>query len=174
MSAATEQTTAAAAAPAATCSQALSGGGGVTFVVEDTITPAGPGSYGKTRNYREPSTGHGGSLRAAWESLGGVEAMSPPPTNTVDVFTKQNMLVKAVHTAFFEHHPLILTPDIIWLTIAQVHRSWPAACSRVSVDQRQKHCMPSAICHLHLSLQSSIAMGVAMRSLHPSALSGGH
>eukprot|EP00037_Helgoeca_nana_P032176 m.412558 g.412558 ORF g.412558 m.412558 type:complete len:431 (-) comp28878_c0_seq1:361-1653(-) len=118
MSAATEQTTAA-VAPAAAASQALSGGGGVTFVVEDTITPAGPGSYGKTRNYREPSTGHGGSLRAAWESIGGVEAMSPPPTNTVDVFTKQNMLVKAVHTAFFEHHPLILTPDIIWLTIAQ-------------------------------------------------------
>jgi len=28
-------------------------------------------------------------------------------------------LVKAVHAAFYGHHPLILSPDMIWLTIAQ-------------------------------------------------------
>lgn len=50
---------------------------------------------------------------------GAIEAMSPAPPGTVAVFTKQNLFVKAVHAAFFDHHPLILSPDIIWLTIAQ-------------------------------------------------------
>lgn len=45
--------------------------------------------------------------------------MLPPPVGTVEVFTKQNLLVKAVHSAFYDHHPLILSPDVIWLTILQ-------------------------------------------------------
>eukprot|EP00808_Paulinella_micropora_P027826 g78818.t1 len=45
--------------------------------------------------------------------------MSPEPKGAVAYFTKQNLLAKAVHGAFFGHHPLILSPDIIWLTIAQ-------------------------------------------------------
>lgn len=48
-----------------------------------------------------------------------IEAMSSPPPGIVSVFTKQNLFAKAVHSAFFDHHPLILSPDIIWLTIAQ-------------------------------------------------------
>jgi len=35
------------------------------------------------------------------------------------VFSKQNMFAKAVHSAFYGHYPLVLSPDIIWLTIAQ-------------------------------------------------------
>jgi len=62
----------------------------------------------------------GDLLPDAWRKMGGtIEAMSPAPTGTVAVFTKQNLFAKAVHAAFFDHHPLILSPDIIWLTIAQ-------------------------------------------------------
>eukprot|EP00463_Aulacantha_scolymantha_P001046 TRINITY_DN1729_c0_g1_i1.p2 TRINITY_DN1729_c0_g1~~TRINITY_DN1729_c0_g1_i1.p2 ORF type:complete len:83 (-),score=13.11 TRINITY_DN1729_c0_g1_i1:525-773(-) len=52
-------------------------------------------------------------------SGGSIDAMSPAPSGTVEVFTKQNLFVKSVHMAFFGHHPLILSPDIIWQTIAQ-------------------------------------------------------
>ena len=93
---------------------------GITFVVEPGIEPAGPGSYGAEQNswrYRERDEGD--SLKAAWQKMGRVEAMSPAPAGTVATFTRQNMLAKAVHAAFFGHHPLILSPDVIWLTIAQ-------------------------------------------------------
>ena len=91
---------------------------GFTFAVEPGIEAAGPGSYGKNRRaYREPSTGD--SMAEAWQKLGHVEAMSPAPSGTVATFTKQNMLAKAVHAAFYGHHPLVLSPDVIWLTIAQ-------------------------------------------------------
>ena len=91
---------------------------GVTFAVEPGIEAAGPGSYGMDRRaYRESTTGD--SMAAAWRKLGHVEAMSPAPTGTVATFTKQNMLAKAVHAAFYGHHPLVLSPDVIWLTIAQ-------------------------------------------------------
>ena len=33
--------------------------------------------------------------------------------NTVAVFTKQNLFAKAVHAAFYGHHPLVLSPDVI-------------------------------------------------------------
>eukprot|EP01052_Picozoa_sp_SAG31_P041062 SAG31_NODE_6120_length_2160_cov_4.003396_1_plen_50_part_10 len=45
--------------------------------------------------------------------------MSKPPANAVEVFTRQNLLAKSVHAAFYGHHPLVLSPDVIWLTIAQ-------------------------------------------------------
>ena len=32
---------------------------------------------------------------------------------------RRNLLAEAVHEAFYEHYPLILSPDVIWLTIAQ-------------------------------------------------------
>merc|ERR1719230_1205284 len=90
----------------------------VTFAVEPGIEAAGPGSYGVDRRaYREPSTGD--SMEAAWAKLGHVEAMSKPLPNTVAAFSKQNLFAKAVHAAFYGHHPLVLSPDVIWLTIAQ-------------------------------------------------------
>ena len=46
--------------------------------------------------------------------------MSAAPRGTADYFTKQNLCAKAVHAAYFGHHPLILSPDdVLWLTIAQ-------------------------------------------------------
>merc|ERR1719378_289711 len=48
-----------------------------------------------------------------------IEASSPAPEGTVEVFTRQNMFAKAVHAAFFGHHGLRLSPDVIWLTIMQ-------------------------------------------------------
>jgi len=93
--------------------------GSFTFVVEPGITPGGPYSYGKDRSrLKEPEKGD--LLVEAWKKLGGtIEAMSPEPHGTVAVFTKQNLFAKAVHAAFFDHHPLVLSPDVIWLTIAQ-------------------------------------------------------
>merc|ERR1719321_2559782 len=70
------------------------------------------------KRLREPENGD--SLVNAWRKMGGsIEAMSPSPPGTVAVFTKQNLFAKAVHAAFFDHHPLVLSPDIVWLTIAQ-------------------------------------------------------
>lgn len=92
--------------------------GGVTFLVEPDIRASGPGSYGRNkRRMSEPAPGD--DLAGAWRRLGTVEAMAPAPAGTVATFTKQNLFAKAVHAAFFDHHPLVLSPDVIWLTIAQ-------------------------------------------------------
>merc|ERR1712093_56841 len=94
----------------------------VTFAVEPGIEKGGPYSYGRNpRRYAEPNEPE--ELCQAWLKAGppgcSIEAMSPAPGGTVAVFTKQNLFAKAVHAAFFDHHPLVLSPDIIWLTIAQ-------------------------------------------------------
>jgi len=103
----------------AAAAEATTDPSGVTFVVEHDLRPSGPYSYGKnTKRLSEPEPSD--SLSSAWEKVGGtVEAMSLAPPGTVAVFTKQNLFAKAVHAAFFDHHPLVLSPDIIWLTIAQ-------------------------------------------------------
>jgi len=91
---------------------------GVTFAVEPNVKPGGPYTYGRNpRRMRDSKPCD--SLEQAWQTLGTIEAMSPTPPGCVEVFTKQNLFVKAVHAAFYDHHPLILSPDIIWVTIAQ-------------------------------------------------------
>ena len=93
---------------------------GITFIVDDTVEMGGK-YCGDPRRHFEPTKGQ--SLEEAWRTVSGtgskIEAMSPAPKGTVAVFTKQNLFVKAVHAAFFGHHPLILSPDMIWTTIAQ-------------------------------------------------------
>uniref|UniRef100_A0A7S1S275 Uncharacterized protein n=1 Tax=Alexandrium catenella TaxID=2925 RepID=A0A7S1S275_ALECA len=95
-----------------------------TFAVEPGITPAGPGSFGADRRrFREPEPPV--SLEESWRRYalaspgGSIEAMSAAPAGVVATFTKQNLFAKAVHAAFYGHHPLVLSPDVIWLTIAQ-------------------------------------------------------
>lgn len=92
----------------------------ITFTVEPTVTPEK--RYRATpQRHREPNGEQ--PLPEAWRSMlqpkGSIEAMSPAPDGTVATFTRQNMLAKAVHAAFYGHHRLILSPDVIWLTIAQ-------------------------------------------------------
>lgn len=75
-----------------------------------------------TRRHREPAPSP--TLEGAWQKMlpskaGMIEAMSPAPEGTVEVFTRQNLLAKAVHAAFYGHHGLVLSPDVIWLTIMQ-------------------------------------------------------
>lgn len=92
---------------------------GVSFQVEPNVTPGGRYSKNSTR-MRESTPSD--SLEEAWKKLGdtcSIEAMSPEPPGCVEVFTKQNLFVKAVHAAFYGHHPLVLSPDIIWVAIAQ-------------------------------------------------------
>lgn len=92
---------------------------GVTFLVEPGVEASGPGSYGRAPGRMQESAAND-ELRSAWLKVGKlVEAMSPTPSGAVAVFTKQNLLAKAVHAAFYDHHPLVLSPDVIWLTIAQ-------------------------------------------------------
>lgn len=55
----------------------------------------------------------------AWARFGHVEATSPFPPNVCHVFTQHNMLAKAVYSAFYDHHPLRLSPDAVWLTVVQ-------------------------------------------------------
>eukprot|EP00041_Stephanoeca_diplocostata_P020695 m.468236 g.468236 ORF g.468236 m.468236 type:complete len:310 (-) comp21642_c1_seq46:2066-2995(-) len=92
---------------------------GFTFVVDNHIKPSVNRDLASGRS----SVWASQNLTKAWEStttaLGNVEAMLPAPDGTVEVFSKQNLLAKAIHKAFHEHHPLILSPDIIWLSIAQ-------------------------------------------------------
>lgn len=45
--------------------------------------------------------------------------MSPVLSGMVMAFDKNNMLARAVHSAFYDHFPLRLSPDAIWITIAQ-------------------------------------------------------
>ena len=94
----------------------------------DPLSP--PVQTSKQPSYVAPSAE---TLRAAWcakrmselkhletrAPAVGVEAMSPLPDGAVMVFSANNMLVEAVHKAFYRHHPLRLSPDVIWLTIAQ-------------------------------------------------------
>jgi hypothetical protein len=92
---------------------------GISFQVEPNVQPGGQYQKNSTRmKETRPSD----TLEEAWRKLGAhcsIEAMSPTPPGWVEVFTKQNLFVKAVHAAFYGHHPLILSPDIIWVTIAQ-------------------------------------------------------
>jgi len=94
---------------------------GTSFVVEASIEPNL--KYRSMRNRHEEPT-PSPTLENAWRSMlptkdGMIEAMSPALSNTVEVFTRQNLFAKAVHAAFYGHHPLVLSPDIIWLTIMQ-------------------------------------------------------
>jgi hypothetical protein len=66
-------------------------------------------------------------LRQSWiaqaKSMGlegGIQGASAPPKgNVVKVFGKNSCLAAMVHTAFYKHKPMVLTPDAIWITIAQ-------------------------------------------------------
>ena len=69
-------------------------------------------------------------LMAAWEgqfSHGGdntsgsvvVKAYTALPEHTVTTFEKNNMLARSVHMAFYDHHPLEISPDAVWTTILQ-------------------------------------------------------
>jgi hypothetical protein len=68
------------------------------------------------------------ALNKAWETQGKLEAIEPyeQAAMLVSVFsttqyevTNHNMLAEAVNLAFYNHLPLILTPDVIWLAIMQ-------------------------------------------------------
>jgi len=93
---------------------------GITFVVDKTVEKGGKYGADSARVFEHTKEQ---SLSQAWLTVAGgrstIEAMSPAPEGTVAVFTRQNLFAKAVHAAFFGHHPLVLSPDVIWTTIAQ-------------------------------------------------------
>lgn len=61
-----------------------------------------------------------GALQKAWqEGHAAVLANSPAPPNLVMVPGKHALLAKAVHRAFYDHCPLVLSPDVVWVTIMQ-------------------------------------------------------
>jgi hypothetical protein len=78
----------------------------IKFAVAD-VTP-------ETR-LREAKT----DLNAAWEKMGTVLDFSPLEGDlpAVDLFDSPNMLAVAVYSSFYDHYPLRLGPDAIWLTI---------------------------------------------------------
>ena len=87
------------------------GGGGdqtTTFVVEQ----------GLKRGPRLETVGDE-ALARAWAGKGVVEARSPAPQGQVATFTANNLFAEAVHRAFYEHYPLVISPDVIWLTVLQ-------------------------------------------------------
>ena len=43
----------------------------------------------------------------------------PDYLNPVDVRYVSNSFVGAVHTAYYKHYPLVLSPDMIWQCVAQ-------------------------------------------------------
>lgn len=59
-------------------------------------------------------------VKSAVELLLGspVEALSDPSAMVVDS-EGFNVFLAAAHTAYSEHYPLALSPDIVWLTITQ-------------------------------------------------------
>jgi hypothetical protein len=61
-----------------------------------------------------------GKLAAAWcDGYARVHAHSPAPPHAARAPGKHALLAVAVHTAFYDHCPLILSPDAIWVTILQ-------------------------------------------------------
>src|SRR5438445_11538324 len=48
-----------------------------------------------------------------------VESVSKPPKWKIIGTSAGNQLVEAVGWAFARHYPLVLSPDAIWLTVAQ-------------------------------------------------------
>ncbi len=63
-----------------------------------------------------PVVDHGKILRQAFRRP--IEALWKP-TNSLVSCTEDHALLTAVHNAFFLHHPLRLSPDMIWLTLAR-------------------------------------------------------
>eukprot|EP00045_Choanoeca_perplexa_P015951 m.207940 g.207940 ORF g.207940 m.207940 type:complete len:382 (+) comp17125_c2_seq2:1449-2594(+) len=61
------------------------------------------------------------ALSQAWSQQGKLEAVETYTQDAllVKVFSERNMLAEAVNLAFYEHYPLVLTPDVIWLAIMQ-------------------------------------------------------
>jgi len=60
------------------------------------------------------------SLTNAWNEKGKLESCSQHTTQSfVTVFSERNIFAEAVHKAFYEHYPLIFSPDLIWTVIAQ-------------------------------------------------------
>jgi hypothetical protein len=60
----------------------------------------------------------------AWGSIGEITAFSKIAEGDdecfpVNTFKKPSLLAVAVYRAFYEHYPLKLNPNVIWLTIAQ-------------------------------------------------------
>ena len=56
--------------------------------------------------------------RSNVEAVSDLEA-SPDCNPVFDEFSSINLLAKAVHISFYNHYPLRLGPDVIWLTILQ-------------------------------------------------------
>ena len=78
---------------------------GVTFAVDDVTPAAEPLPVCRAHE----------ALRAMF---GPVESCSDYHGTVVERVHYQPLLA-AVHTAFSQHRPLVLTPDAVWLTIAQ-------------------------------------------------------
>lgn len=74
-------------------------------------------------NTRPPRSSKPTNLERAWLSLGKgpIHHMTPLPhgKEVFQVFTEHNSFAEAVHRAFFEHYPLRITPDAVWITILQ-------------------------------------------------------
>jgi hypothetical protein len=65
---------------------------------------------------RLPTIDHGAVLSSA---LGGpIEALWTPSAGLISC-SEDHALLSAVHAAFFGHYPLLLSPDVIWLTLAR-------------------------------------------------------
>ena len=101
--------------------------GAVTFAV-DEVTPASQ-PLPAYALHKSMASVCGGSVLA----MGGATANEPAAGTNADTTATQrlvihhmlgkasaiNPLIHAVHSAFSDHRPLVLTPDMIWLTIVQ-------------------------------------------------------
>lgn len=66
---------------------------------------------------------HEQDIQKAWEELGKFQACSHHKKDgtaiPVKLFDSPNLFAATVYTAFYEHYPLKINPNIVWLTIAQ-------------------------------------------------------
>lgn len=85
----------------------------VKFSVHD-VTP---------KNVEISTTGFGG-LKNAWMTHGRVEACGVIDSSGVDyrlikTFADGNVFASMVYKSFYEHLPMIIDPDVVWITIVQ-------------------------------------------------------
>jgi hypothetical protein len=80
-------------------------------------------------------------LQSALSKLGVAQAFSSPAEDlpVIEFFDNPNLFATAVYLAFFDHYPLKINPNVVWLTILQGFASYVSANAEALRDKFVTH-----------------------------------